>query len=83
MTSYLAKSMHGMEILTKTLQNRIIKETFAKKRMSKALFVQKKKGYGRTDRHLKKWLALANQRVTLKPQTINLGIGKQLGITGP
>ena len=50
MTSYLAKSMHGMEILTKTLQNRIIKETFAKNRMSKALFVQKKKGYGRTDR---------------------------------
>ena len=48
MTSYLAKSMHGMEILTKTLQNRIIKETFAKKRMSKALFVQKKKGYGCT-----------------------------------
>ena len=51
MTSYLAKSKHGMEILTKTLQNRIIKETFAKNRMSKALFVQKKKGYGRTDRH--------------------------------
>ena len=50
MTSYLAKSMHGMEILTKTLQNRIIKETFAKNRMSKALFVQKNKGYGRTDR---------------------------------
>ena len=50
MTSFLGKTTHGMKILIKTLQNRIIKETFAKKRMSKALFVQKKKGYGRTDR---------------------------------
>ena len=34
----------------KTLPNRIVKETFAKNRMSKALSVQKKIGYGRTDR---------------------------------
>ena len=33
----------------KTLQNRIIKETFAKNRMSKALSVQKKIAYGRTE----------------------------------
>ena len=50
MTLFVAKIQYGMKNLTKTLQNRIIKETFAKKRMSKALFVQKKKGYGCTDR---------------------------------
>ena len=50
MTSFLAKSIHGTQILTKTLQNRFIKETFAKKRMSKALFVQKNIADDRTDR---------------------------------
>ena len=39
-----------MKSKPKTLQNQIIKETFAKNRMSKALFVQKKIGPGRTDR---------------------------------
>ena len=36
---------------TKTLQNQIIKETFAKNRMSKAFLVQKKIADGRTDTH--------------------------------
>ena len=39
-----------MKSKPETLQNRIIKETFAKNRMSKALFVQKKIVHGRTDR---------------------------------
>ena len=39
-----------MESKVETLQNQIIKETFAKNRMSQALSVQKKIGYGRTDR---------------------------------
>ena len=39
MTSFLAKSKYGMEILTKTLQNQIIKGTFAKNDMSKALLI--------------------------------------------
>ena len=39
-----------MKILTKAIQNRFIKETFAKNRMSKALFVLKKIADGRTDR---------------------------------
>ena len=38
-----------MKYKPETLQNRFIKEIFAKYRMSKALFVQKKIGYGRTD----------------------------------
>ena len=38
-----------MKSKPETLQNRIIEETFAKKRMSKALFVQKKIADGRTD----------------------------------
>ena len=38
-----------MQIRTKTLQNQIIKESFAKNRISKALFVQKKRWDGRTD----------------------------------
>ena len=50
MTSFLGQTTHGRKILIKTLQNRIIKETFAKKRMSKARSVQKKMRYGRTDR---------------------------------
>ena len=41
-----------MKILTKTLQNHIIREAFAKKRMSKALSVQKKIGHGPTHTHL-------------------------------
>ena len=50
MTSFLAKSTYGMQILTKALQNRFIKKIFAKKkRMSKALFVQKKIADGSTD----------------------------------
>ena len=40
-----------MQILTKTLQNRFIKETFTKNRMSKALFVKKKIAARRIDRH--------------------------------
>ena len=40
-----------MKSKPETLQNQIIKETFAKNRMSKALSVQKKIGHGRTDRH--------------------------------
>ena len=51
MTSLLAKTAHDMKILTKTLQNHIIREAFAKNRMSKALSVQKKIGHGRTDTH--------------------------------
>ena len=43
-----------MKSKPKTLQNQIIKETFAKNRMSKALSVQKKIGYGRTDTHTDK-----------------------------
>ena len=39
-----------MKSKPQTLQNQIIKETFAKNRMSKALFVQKKIADGRTDR---------------------------------
>ena len=39
-----------MKSKPETLQNRFIKETFAKNRMSKALFVQKKIAHGRTDR---------------------------------
>ena len=39
-----------MKSKPETLQNRFIKETFAKNRMSKALFVQKKIVHGRTDR---------------------------------
>ena len=39
-----------MKSKTETLQNQIIKESFAKNRMSKALFVQKKIADGRTDR---------------------------------
>ena len=39
-----------MKSKPETLQNRFIKETFAKNRMSKALFVQKKIANGRTDR---------------------------------
>ena len=38
-----------MKSKPETLQNRFIKETFAKNRMSKALSVQKKIGHGRTD----------------------------------
>ena len=53
MTSFLAKTAHDMKILTKTLQNQIIIESFAKNRMSKALFVKTKIADGRTDRHLK------------------------------
>ena len=39
-----------MKSKPETLQNRFIKETFAKNRMSKALFVKKKIVHGRTDR---------------------------------
>ena len=39
-----------MKSKPQTLQNQIIKETFAKNRMSKSLFVQKKIADGRTDR---------------------------------
>ena len=39
-----------MKSKPETLPIRIIKETFAKNRMSKALFVQKKIASGRTDR---------------------------------
>ena len=39
-----------MKSKSETLQNQIIKETFAKNRMSKAPSVQKKIGHGRTDR---------------------------------
>ena len=49
MTSFVAKSTYDMQILTKTLQNRFIKETFAKNRMSKALFVKKEIVHGRTE----------------------------------
>ena len=51
MTSFVAKTAHDMKILTKTLQNHIIREAFAKNRMSKALSVQKKIGHGPTDTH--------------------------------
>ena len=50
MTSFLAQTAHDMNILTKTLQNHIVREAFAKNRMSKALSVQKKIADGRTDR---------------------------------
>ena len=43
-----------MKSKPKTLQNRFIKETFAKNRMSKALSVQKKIAIGRTHRHTDK-----------------------------
>ena len=49
MTSFLGKTTHGMKILVETLQNQIIRETFAKNCMSKALSVQKKIAHGRTD----------------------------------
>ena len=39
-----------MKSKPETLQNQIIKETFAKNRMSQALSVQKKIGHGWTDR---------------------------------
>ena len=39
-----------MKSKPETLQNRFVKETFAKNRMSKAFFVQKKIADGRTDR---------------------------------
>ena len=39
-----------MKSKPETLQNQIVKESFAKNRMSKALFVQKKIAHGRTDR---------------------------------
>ena len=45
---------------TKTLQNQIIKETFAKNRMSKARSVQKFYAIGRTDRHTDKQRDLIN-----------------------
>ena len=50
MTSFLKMSTKDLKSKPKTLQNRIIKETFAKNRMSKAFSVQKKIGSGRTDR---------------------------------
>ena len=50
MTLFLKISTKYTKSKPKTLQNRIIKETFAKNRMSKALFVQKKIVHGRTDR---------------------------------
>ena len=49
MTSFLAKTAHDIKILTKTLQNHIVKEAFAKKCMSKALSVQKKIADRQTD----------------------------------
>ena len=39
-----------MKSKPETLQNRFIKETFEKNRMSKSLFVKKKIADGRTDR---------------------------------
>ena len=57
MMSFLARST---KILTKTLQSQIIKETFAKNRMSKALSVQKKIGHGRTDRQTDRHTDLSN-----------------------
>ena len=51
MTSFLAKTANDIKILTKPLQNHIIREAFAKKRMSKALSVQKKIGHGPTHTH--------------------------------
>ena len=50
MTSFLAKNKYGTKSLTPTLQKHFIKETFAKNRMSKALFVQKK--IAQTGRHI-------------------------------
>ena len=41
MTSFLAKSTYGMQILTKTLQNRFIKKIFAKKPHVKSSFRSK------------------------------------------
>ena len=43
-----------MKSKPQTLQNQIIKESFAKNRMSKALFVKKKIADGRTDRQTSK-----------------------------
>ena len=50
MTKFLKISTKYVKSKPQTLQNQIIKETFAKNRMSKALFVQKKIADGRTDR---------------------------------
>ena len=50
MTLFLKISTKYMKSKPETLQNRFVKETFAKNRMSKALFVQKKIADGRTDR---------------------------------
>ena len=48
MTSFLAKSTHGMKNRSKTLPILIIKEIFAKKRKSKALSTQKEEASSRT-----------------------------------
>ena len=45
MASFLARNTKNMKYKPKTLQ---VKEIFAKNSMSKALFVQKKMGAGRT-----------------------------------
>ena len=56
MMSFLKISTKDMKSKPETLQNRFIKETFAKNRMSKALSAQKKIGYGRTDTQTDLWI---------------------------
>ena len=50
MTKFLKISTKQMKSKSEILQNHIIKETFAKNRMSKALSVKKKMRSGRTNR---------------------------------
>ena len=78
MTSFLKISTKDMETKPETLQNQIVKETFAKNRMSKALSVQKKIAFGRTDRQTDRQILLfiiwtrADARRPIAPSAIPL-----------